>query len=342
MGASGAWPISEKCAVFRYVVYGLGIHSELPLPELSQVEGAAADVLVRTGRLRRLETTQYTAGGGFCVTTDGVYHHVDGLGAFLVRGGREIVVDPAAMADDALVRLCILGFAMGILLHQRGILILHASGVAIDGCVVAFAGGSGWGKSTTAAALYARGHVMVTDDILAVSAGPSGELFVAPAYPRLKLDPDAVASLGYAGDGPVPFDPDDSRLECTVRCRFAGGPLPLRRIFVLAAGDRLAIEPLTPQQVFVELTRHHYPPVVRVLAQDRSAQTFRQLASLADSLPVRVLRRPCRLSVLPELVLLVEDDLRSPGSGRTAVFATAGGGAVDGDPPITRQTTAHG
>src|SRR2546426_9378375 len=37
-----------------------------------------------------------------------------------------------------------LGPVLAVLLHQRGRLVLHASGVALDGCAVAFLGGSGW------------------------------------------------------------------------------------------------------------------------------------------------------------------------------------------------------
>jgi serine kinase of HPr protein (carbohydrate metabolism regulator) len=57
-----------------------------------------------------------------------------------------------------------------VLLQQRGRLVLHASAVTVDLGVVAFMGGPGWGKSTMAAAMYARGHSIVADDVTAVRA----------------------------------------------------------------------------------------------------------------------------------------------------------------------------
>src|SRR2546421_132869 len=79
---------------------------------------------------------------------DGACRYLGGVGAFLVRGGREIVVDPAPGVEARVLRLSILGPAFGLLLHQRGRFVLHASAVASGGGVLAFAGGSGWGKST--------------------------------------------------------------------------------------------------------------------------------------------------------------------------------------------------
>ena len=68
------------------------------------------------------------------------------------------------------------------LLQQRGYLVLHASAVAAGGTAVAFLGHAGWGKSTTAAALYAQGYGLVTDDVLAVEMS-SGRLMVPPGEP---------------------------------------------------------------------------------------------------------------------------------------------------------------
>jgi hypothetical protein len=79
---------------------------------------------------------------------------LNGSGTLQVSHGRSIVVD-ADNADDRTAALWVLGPAMGVLLQQRGVLVLHASAVTMDGGVVAFLGHSGWGKSTMAAAMVA-------------------------------------------------------------------------------------------------------------------------------------------------------------------------------------------
>jgi hypothetical protein len=115
-----------------------------------------------------------------------------GIGTFLVRDGREILVDPDPDAGDALLQLALLGPVLAALLQQRGDLVLHASAVEIDGAAVGFLGGRGAGKSTMAAALLRRGYPLLTDDILAVSL-EDGSPRVLPGFPQLKLWPDAVA-----------------------------------------------------------------------------------------------------------------------------------------------------
>ena len=119
------------------------------------------------------------------------------VGAFLVRGGKEIIVDAISGVEESLIRLPLLGMVLAAVLQQRGLLVLHASAVAFNGDAVAFLGGSGWGKSTLAATLYARGHPLVADDLVAVDVGGRENPIVLPGFPQLKLLPEAAAaSLG--------------------------------------------------------------------------------------------------------------------------------------------------
>ena len=61
-------------------------------------------------------------------------------GSFAVRGGREIIVDALPEVPDRNLRLFLLGSAMGLLLHQRGLLPLHANAVSLGGRTIAVAG----------------------------------------------------------------------------------------------------------------------------------------------------------------------------------------------------------
>ena len=295
--------------MFSYVAYGLGIRSELPLPELVRSE-EVADVIIRLGSVERLPSNLCGTGVGFRVTSEGVYHYLEDVGAFLVRSGREIIVDPVQGVEEGVLRLCILGFVLGVLLHQRGLLVLHASAITVNGGTVVFLGGSGWGKSTTAAALHACGHSIVADDVVALDASDNGIPLVLPALPRLKLCHEAAAYLGYDLDKLTIFDQQDERLECSIPHEFTHTPLPLRRIYVLAEGTNQEVEPLRPQEAFVELVRHSYPPVVRLLeATGAAASHFHQCACLASCVPICRLKRQLSLSALPGLLRLIEEDL---------------------------------
>ena len=128
---------------------------------------------------------------------------------YAVLEGRRIIVDPADGADPRNVRLYLLGSAMGLLLHQRGVLPLHANAVEIDGQAFAFMGPSGAGKSTLAAWFHDQGLRVVADDVCAVHFDAQLRPWVSQGLPRLRLWKSALEATGrsdghfqrsYAGD----------------------------------------------------------------------------------------------------------------------------------------------
>ena len=295
--------------MYSYIAYGLGIRSALPLPELTVGE-AAQDVVLRLGKVDRLPSDLDDEGGGLWATADEACRYLAGVGAFLVRGGREIVVDPAPGVEARVLRLSILGPAFGLLLHQRGRFVLHASAVASGGGVLAFAGGSGWGKSTLAAALHARGCPIVADDLTAIDMD-TGCPTVFPGFPQLKLWPEAVVSLGETPETMPRLHPRfDKRARRAVR-GFSHSLLPLRRIYLLTAGPAPRIETLRPYEALIGLVPHWYGFRFgdRLLPSgEASASQFRRCALLANGVTVRRLIRPRHLPGLGALLDLVEDD----------------------------------
>src|SRR5882724_8544688 len=124
------------------VAFGLRIHSEIPLPEAPNTEGKS-EVTIRFGKVEK-------PAGDDTARTYAVYREQirvfwRGVGTFSIRSGCEVVVDPELGAEAAVLRLYLLGPVLGILLHQRGFLVLHASVVSIAGAVVGFLGEKGWG-----------------------------------------------------------------------------------------------------------------------------------------------------------------------------------------------------
>lgn len=295
-----------------YVAYGLGIRSELELPELTP--GAApVDVVVRRRPVAEVPPAGGPADALVRATRDEACLRWPEVGAFLVRGGREILLDPSPGADATLLRAYLLGPVLALLLHQRGLLVLHASGVAVDGAAVLFLGGSGRGKSTTVAVLHARGHPLLADDAIAVDlAAAPGAPAALPGFPQLKLWPDALASLG---ETPEALPRIHARAVKRAR-RLAGvaaGPRPLRRLYVLGDGDDLRIEPLHGHPAVFELVQHAY--IAPALARLGSATHLAQCVRLAAAVPVHRLRRPRSLARLEELAAFVEADLRAAEGG---------------------------
>lgn len=285
--------------MYLYTAYGLGILSELALPELRVAE-QASDVSIR---LENSDSSVQEAVKGKNCFRGGT----ENVGNFLVQDGREIVIYPSLGVDEALLRTLVLGPIFSVLLRQRGLLVLHASSIAIQGSSIAFLGGSGWGKSTLAEAFYRRGHGIVSDDVMAVQIG-TNHPHVLPSYPHIKLLPDAAGSL--QGEEPIQLHAQTEKCSYPVPYGFPHLPLPLQRLYVLAVGTRNKIEPLSPQAALVELVRHSRA-VSLLKSPDFVSAHLRQCAELVKEVPICRLTRQPSLSGLADVAQLIEEDLAS-------------------------------
>jgi len=190
--------------MFAYTVYGLSIASDIELPELvlapQGVDSSdVSDTAVHIG-VDPIDFSDRAATDAETVAwarPDDVCVRYPGLAAYRVTDGRMIRVFVAEGADASLVRLFLLGPALAVLLHQRKWLVLHASGVSVNGRAAVFVGSKGYGKSTLAAALLARGHRLIADDLVPVDFTDPGHPVVHPGFPQLKLAPATAEHLGH-------------------------------------------------------------------------------------------------------------------------------------------------
>jgi len=300
----------------RYVAYGLDIRSALPLPELMAVaapHGAAAgEVIVRCGPVPHPPSELDAGGFGFHASGDEACHVLDKVGAFLVRAGREIVVDAAPGVEDRVLRLSILGPAFALLLHQRGLLVLHASVVARGDEAVALLGKNGWGKSTIAAALHAKGYDLVADDVAAIAIDSEGPR-VLPGFPQVKLWPEAATLLGEAPARLPLLHPNFEKRGWRAERGFSREPRRLARVYVIAPGPSPAIERLGAREACFEFLAHWYGHRFgKVLLQNSSAALhLRQCVALAGQVSTNRLCRSGGSRTLLDLADLVDEDLRA-------------------------------
>jgi len=122
---------------------------------------------------------------------------------------------------------------MGVVLHQRGILPLHANVMVLGQGAAAFMGASGAGKSTMAAWFHDRGYPVLSDDVCAVTSAEDGRVLAQPGIPRLRLWRDALEATGRdAAAHEHAFDDAD---KYNVRTAVAAGevPQPLNAIYLL-------------------------------------------------------------------------------------------------------------
>jgi hypothetical protein len=291
--------------MYSYLAYGIGIRSDVRLPDLIEQE-AAPDVVIRLGKAEPLQPTH--PGTRFCqqFKPGDAYFYYYKMGRCRVRDGREITGEPLLDIDLNMLGLLAQGPGISFLLHQRGCLTLHASCVNLGSAAIAFLGESGAGKSFMAAALQLRGHVVVADDVTIVEVDGSASS-VYPGFPGLQLLPDAAKQFGCTVNEPERLDPFEDKVTWRFPGEFTQHPVPLRRLYFLEDGPSVRIDTVSRHRAVFELVRHSY--WIRLMHDARPASYFLQCAKLCEIVPVLRLIRPRSASAMPELIRAVEEDL---------------------------------
>lgn len=167
------------------------------------------------------------------------------FGAFLIRDGKEIVVDATTPSAETELPTFLYGTLLRIVALQRGLLALPAAAVDAGGAIV-LAGRSGSGKSAAAARFAQRGHRVLADDIAVIEI--EDEPKVRVVAPSLKLWRDTVDMLGLSVPASPPTRRSQERYRLTIQPGEADGgghSLPMRAIFLLCDEVREA-EALLP------------------------------------------------------------------------------------------------
>jgi len=186
-----------------YAIFGGCLRSEIPLPELPDIQAREPDWIFRRATEQRPD--------GALLGEDRVDAHTivrssripngfrltfDDTGTFdIVEGGASIEWTPGSASPMELVRADLLGGVFSVALHLQGLLCLHGSAVAVGDTAITFLANKGSGKSTIATALCASGATLVTDDMLPVD--PRSPVAAWPSMPAVRLLHDSASRLRY-------------------------------------------------------------------------------------------------------------------------------------------------
>jgi len=283
--------------VHRYRIAGLTVSSDVEMPGLyaDASPAEAPDVVIETASVPERLEDPISAGPTWAMCADRFLLRVPGVARFLLTGGRAIGYQPEPAAEPGDVVTFLIGTVFGILLHQRGLVVLHASGVELNGRAALFLGSSGAGKSTLAAALVQRGYPLVTDDFCVVSLGTDGRPMINPDGRLPKLWAQAITrlDLGDRQGRPVRGRLAKFYIEQTTAPAQAE-PLPAGPVYALRearGAHRPGIERPNVVDAALLLRQNAYRP--RLIAKmDQGPLYFRVAAAVANSGGVFFLTRP--------------------------------------------------
>jgi hypothetical protein len=288
-----------------YAVYGLTLRLPFPCPALPQAaDGASPDVVVADGAVpRQLEAPLAEGPAWQAETGRFLYRAGARAGRYLAEGGARVTVQRGQQAEDDLLAFYFLDTVLAALLRQRGLLVLHANAAAVAGGAAAIAGESGAGKTTTLAALLARGCAMLSDDITVLRMGADGRVEALPGAPQYHLCEDAAEGLGRDVAGLPRYA--WRRMKAVVRAQdeMAARPVPLRAVFWLRCEDGGALRAtrLSGADKFAVLQECVYGPL---LAQEHSP-VFALFAAAAEQAAVYRVTRPASRWTAPDIAQLV-------------------------------------
>ena len=295
--------------MYSYSLFGLTVQSSFLLPELpvsNPSENAHPDVVIHNGDVPDTLSEVKTQGVAYEINENQFRIEIQGIGRYLVSNGSEIVVAPEAGTDDASVRLFLLSSGLGALLHQRGMLAIHSSCIETPKGAVLFAGISGAGKSTTAAAFHKRGYAVLADDITVVKAIDDGSLVALPGYPQMKLWTQALDKLEHDFQGLERVRPSLEKYYVPLREGFYSKPLRLHRVYVLTSNNlgELSIDPITGMRKLKLLRNHIY----RLMLLTGMGKINESLMTMAQNVRVCLVKRPEDGYRLDDLIDLLEED----------------------------------
>ena len=294
----------SKMSLRRYNAFGLTIESEIAFPELPECGGADdADVLVRLSDRFAENPSPERSDSYFKATEDTFYLQIEQVGRFLVRDGREIIVQPDSDYHAGELRLYLLGSVMAAVLHQRHVWPLHAGAIDTHEGAVLFAGRSGSGKSTILHALIHRGRYhAITDDLAAIVSCEDAWPLLLPGIPRLKLWADSAAHFGMDLNQLRLLRPNEEKYDVPVASKFAPEPVRLARIYVLepSVDGSLDISRLDPMAATAALLHHTYRNQFMVGSGQRTPH-LHQVTSTVARVPIYRLGWPHSWTGLREL-----------------------------------------
>lgn len=291
---------------YKYETFGLKIHSAILLPELRPSESETADITIYLGEVDLPTMNVLNEGFSYNVTENAIYRFWDDIGKFKITN-TSITVDPVQGLNKIILRTFLLGTVFATLLRLRGLFVLHASSVNINGSAVAFSGFKGYGKSTTAMAFYNGGYPIVADDYIAIEFDSNDIPIISPGFPSLRLSSKSREVMGLNFDKANLEKNIMDKTYASVPKSFSSYKIPLKKIYMLQRGKESKIIDLKHQETFMELVKNTFG--IHIFSKLELPDNFFQCEKIFKNVDISLLEIPDSLEKIHEVVKIVEEDM---------------------------------
>lgn len=298
--------------MFYYYVHGISILSEIQFPEFTITKKLNVDVLIRYGDVDLPSEIDFRECNISNLTKvkfkSNIIHLLwNDIKIFTIYGNKEIIINPETGLDENFLKLFILGYAIAMLLHKRGRLILHANAVNMYGGAVLFIGDRGRGKSTISLALNEKGHNLLSDDVLSIQMSLSEFPKVIPGFPGMKLWPESIVNINENPEVMPKLHFNTDKRYYSVKNNFSHVLMPIKIIYLIEKSNGINIENMKPQEAVMELIKSSY--CFKLFDNNELSENLKKCTKIVNSVPVKRLKIKHSFENLPNLVKIIEDDV---------------------------------
>lgn len=307
-------------SAYRYFVYGITLHSEIPLAlpeqghgELGQIELRIAPASHFSEAVRSLliHPDSESFYQSRFLRDGSTYVRWEGVGEFLISpDGCRITGRQDDEAHQESFQVYLLGQALSYALVKQGFEPLHATAIVVNGEAAVLLGSSGFGKSSLAACFLDAGHRLLTDDLLILRPSSQG-VMAYPGPPRIKLFPKLARRFLHEAASGIAMNSGTQKVILPLdHTRSALEPVPLKAIYALrpprstVRRHPIRIAVLSPRESFVALVKNTFN--YRIVHPARLERQFEAAAQVVSVMAVREVSYPrilARLATVRDTLL---------------------------------------
>ena len=301
----------SPCRFYR--ISGLNVASAFDLPRIrgrGARQGDPAEVVIRQGPVPGDLPGATHVGPNWRIAGSRLLLDIPGIARFLLTDGREIVAEPETEARLLDIPIFILGTVFGILLHQRGAVVLHAAA----GCARRRPGGGDvrdvrcrqvgglpqpWRSAAT------RWSATICAPSASTRSG--APLVNAGSGRQLRLWAQAINRLGLTARRGCAVRPSLQKF-CVEPAASRPDPLPIGAIYVLREArppHAAGIQPANVVDSALLVRRAAYRPLL-IDCLGQGELYFRAAAKIAACASVFHLTRPLDFADMPNVISALE------------------------------------